>query len=378
LERSALASEETEMSTERATAAELLRERLEKGASSHPFRSYRIVRERVLEMLDHAEHDSARDSRPSEYWHDELASLEYMLDASPLVIERLRHHCYHVTGIWPYSYRAHRDRSAQQHAAKLSALLEVGDPTLFVPESPLLGGFGFELEHGLANVDTLKFFEVLLALDAAEILQKFRDGAERRLVWEIGAGWGGFAYAFKTLFPDTTYVISDLPQLFLYSATYLMSAFPGATFTFHTSVDEPITEDEWSRSDFVFVPAHALDAVRPPSTDLAVNMISFQEMTTEQVEQYVRHAHDLEVPFLYSLNRERSNYNPELRGVTAILEKLYWLHEVDILPVSYQVFPDRVPVPTRGDKKRRQQGESSPRRDDNNYHHIVGWRRLVI
>ena len=50
----------------------------------------------------------------------------------------------------------------------------------------------------------------------------------RKLVWEIGAGWGGFAYQFKTLFPDVTYVIVDLPELFLFSATYLMTLFPEA------------------------------------------------------------------------------------------------------------------------------------------------------
>ena len=35
---------------------------------------------------------------PSSYWQEELANFEYMLDASPLIIEKLRHHTHHITG----------------------------------------------------------------------------------------------------------------------------------------------------------------------------------------------------------------------------------------------------------------------------------------
>ena len=73
---------------------------------------------------------------------------------------------------------------------------------------------------------------MLIALEKGAVLQEFRGNAERRLVWEIGAGWGGFPYQFKSLCPNVTYVISDFPELFLFSATYLMTAFPGAKVAF--------------------------------------------------------------------------------------------------------------------------------------------------
>ncbi|HEX7072148.1 MAG TPA: putative sugar O-methyltransferase, partial [Rhodothermales bacterium] len=314
--------------------------------------------------------------RPSDYWTEELQNIDYMFDASPLVVERLRHHCYHITGVWPYQYRTHKDRVQHRHQVKLEALLDAGSPRLFVPESPSLGGFGFETEHGLVNVDTLKYFEVTLALERANALQPFAQGERRAVAWEIGSGWGGFAYVFKTLFPNTTYVMSDLPELFLYSGTYLSAVFPDATVTYWNGPGEPI---DWEASDFVFVPAHALDAVQPPSVDLALNMISFQEMSTEQVEAYVAHAHALGTPYFYSLNRERSLYNPELLGVTAIMQKRFWLHEIEVLPVAYTDMPETIPTVDRKERKRRQQGERalSPE-DERRYRHVVGWPRIDL
>lgn len=358
------------------TNAEHLEARLEDLRKSAAFRNYETARQHVLQILDNAGRAESN-ADPSEYWSEELRNIDYMFDASPLVVERLRQHTYHITGIWSYNYRSHRDRQQAQHAAKLAALLEVGDRDLFVPESPLLGGFGFELELGLANIDTLKFFEVLIALDRAEVLRDFRCSECRQTVWEIGAGWGGLAYVFKTLFPDTTYVISDLPELFLYSATYLMTAFPEAKFTFHSGAESPLDEQDWNESDFVFIPAHATQAVNPPRIDLALNMVSFQEMTTAQVEAYVRHAYSRKVPFLYSLNRERSGYNPDLRGVSAIMAERYWLHEIELLSVTYQELPDVISPINRKRKKEQQQGKIASSRPENRYRHLIGWRRIA-
>jgi hypothetical protein len=369
------------------TFEETLRRRLDSARQAPAYSNYLRARGAVLRMLDVAELGF---ERPSEYWTEELANIDYMLDASPLVICRLRHHCYQVTGIWPYHYRTHRDVARDQHRAKLDALFELGGSDLFVPESPELGGFGFAFEEGLVNIDTLKFFEALLALERGEVLGGFRDASERGVVWEIGAGWGGFAYQFKSLFPNVTYVITDLPQLFLYSATYLATLFPDAKIHFHTGEHSLFDSNEWLHHDFVFVPNTALEAIAPPRVDLAVNMVSFQEMTTEQVERYVEHAHELGTPFLYSLNRERSTYNPTLRGVSAIVREHYWPHEITLLSVSYQqMLPaSRGPNGKRDkamagkkakDKARYAQPDQAPQADeDNRYRHLIGWRRMTV
>jgi hypothetical protein len=352
-------------------AADSLATRLERLRSSSAYRNYLRVREHVLEMKRIEAAESAETDSPSAYWREELENVEYLLDASPLVVERLRHHCYPITGIWPYSYRSGKSRDA--YDLKLQALLGVGRPELFVPEPVALGGFGFETEGGFFNVDTLKYFEVLIALDRGAVLQPFLRPGDRRVVWEIGSGWGGFAYQFMSLAKNTTYVLVDLPELFLFSGTYLLSAFPDARAWFYGQDGSKAVDPDWNEVDFVFIPNTALDVFRPPRLDLTINMISFQEMTSEQVGAYVSHAAQLGTPFLYSLNRDRSLYNNQLSSVRQIVEQHYWPHEIDVLPVPYTSLPtDPSAYTAEGARRRRAKSGG----EDSEYRHVVGWKRL--
>ena len=185
-------------------------ERLASLRESVAYRNYSFVRDRVIDMRAAAE--QVPGYQPSAYWEEELANFDYMLDASPLIIDKLRHHSFHITGLRVYDYRSNRDRWRERFIEKRRALLKHGQRELLVPEWRPLGGFGFEIEGELYNIDTLKFFEVLTALDRGSVLDEFRNNAERRMVWEIGAGWGGFPYQFKSLCPNVTYVITDFPE----------------------------------------------------------------------------------------------------------------------------------------------------------------------
>lgn len=321
------------------------------------YANYLEVRRHVLEMR--ARLEAAGTYRPSAYWREELSRLEYMLDASPLIVDKLREHTFHVTGLRVYDYRVQRRRAQEQFAEKLAALKQQGRPELLRAEWRGLGGFGFEIDGELYNLDTLKFFEVLIALDRGAALQEFQQNAERRLVWEIGAGWGGFPYTFKSLCPNATYVITDLPELFIFSATYLMTAFPEAKVRFWDEDAPGGLFANWRDYDFIFMPHTALADLTPDRLDLTINMVSFQEMTQEQVTAYVRRAYDLNCHLLYSLNRDRSSYNHEIESVGAVIEKFYWPHEVPVLPVPYTKMLDEQP-------------------SAKDYKHIIGWRRVKL
>lgn len=336
-------------------AVRAFHERLEQMRGSFAYRNYLAVRDRVLEMQ--AQSAALPGGTPSIYWQEELANFDYLFDASPLIVEKLRHHSFHVTGLRTYDYRRNRDKFRDQIIDKLRALLGEGPGELLVPEARQMGGFGFEYKGQLFNLDTLKFFEVLIALERGGVLGDFRGTAERRLVWEIGAGWGGFPYQFKTLCPNVTYVITDLPELFLFSATYLMTLFPDARVRFWGEEPAAETFAHWREYDFIFMPNTALAELTPDRMDLAVNMVSFQEMTAAQVQGYVDRAYALNCPFLYSLNREKSAYNDEIESVTAIISKLYWPKEVPILPIGYTKMMGEKP-------------------SANEYKHVVGWRRI--
>ena len=152
------------------------------------------------------------------------------------------------------------------------------------PESPALGGYGYEIDGRLFNEDTLKFYEVLIGMERGGVLAPLRS-ADRPVVCEVGPGWAGFAYQFKTLFPRATYVLVDFPELFLFSATYLSAVFPDARLHWVTE-PSPAALEGWRDADFVFVPNTSTHLLEALPLDLMVNMVSFQEMTDAQVRGY--------------------------------------------------------------------------------------------
>lgn len=353
------------------SASEALAERVKRAAASDAYRNYLDTRERVLQMQDAARRPGS-ELGPSAYWREELEELEYLSDASPLIVERLRRHTQHVTGLRVYDYREGQAKQHAQMTEKLVALRKLEGDSLLVGERPELGGFGFEIDGSLINLDTLKFFEVLIALERGGVLGAFRDPGRRMEVLEIGSGWGGFAYQFKTLFPRVRYTIVDLPELFLISATYLRTLFPDASFRFHVG-DEPHDPDP-GEVDFEFIPAHAIEAYQPDRLDLTINMVSFQEMTSAQVRGYAAHAHSLGSECIYSLNRDRSRYNAELSSVRGILDELFWLHEIPVMDVPYtKMLPGETPKSRISLLRRKGRGA----RSKNSYRHIVGWPRLL-
>ncbi len=306
------------------------------------YRAYERARAAVLEML-RPRTGNAGAIEPSAYWAEELDNIDYMIEASPLIIRKLRHHAFHITGIRPYDYRVKADARRELFEARLSALVALaagaegsttpGQDALLVPESPALGGFGYEIGGRLFNIDTLKFYEVLIGMERGGVLAAMR-AIDRPVVCEIGAGWAGFAYQFKTLLPRCRYVIVDFAEVFLYSATYLGAQFPDATFAFCGTAQTPGVADAGD-ADFVFVP-HAMAAqVSSLPLDLTVNMVSFQEMTDAQVRAYAGMAADAGCPWLYSFNRDRSPYNTEIVSVIDALSDRYRLTEVPVLETEY-------------------------------------------
>lgn len=323
------------------------------------YQAYEHVRQQVLSQLELGRNRRTTGHVPSDYWSGELEKFEYMLDASPLIIEKLRQHTHNITGIHTNHYRQSLTKQKRRFTEKLAALRALDDAGLWIPEARVLGGFGFDIDGGLVNIDTLKFYEVLIAMHLGAVLNEMRQETERKLVWEIGAGWGGFPYQFKTRCPNVTYVITDFPELFLFSATYLMTAFPEARVRFFGEVPAAETFDGWREFDFIFLPDTFHATVRPDQVDLMINMVSFQEMTTLQVEAYVRRAYELGCPYFYSLNRDRSRHNQELSNVRSVIGQYYWPHGIDVLPVSYTKMLNEDP-----DEKNR------------GYKHVLGWRRV--
>jgi putative sugar O-methyltransferase len=344
------------------------------------YKNYLSVRASVLSMLHGA---LANRDAPSRYWEEELAGFDYMLDASPLIVQKIREHSYHITGLKSYEYRLHHAHQAGPFKEKLAALRAEDRNDLFVPEAPELGGFGHLINGQLVNIDTLKFYESLIALDRAGFITGLRNQNTKPIVVEIGGGWGGFAYQFKKICSRSTYIIVDLPQTLIFSGVYLKTLFPELNVFVsgdNGHVTPPGSIDEY---DFILMPHYAVDDFQPSRIDLGINMVSFQEMTTQQVFGYAKWFWNCGCQALYSHNRARSAHNTQLTDVAHILRHWFDMQEQKVLPVPYTVL--RLPQPTQWSLDPKKMGRQIIEKmlypmkkmtgSHLDYRHLVGLRR---
>ena len=140
-----------------------------------------------------------------------------------------------------------------------------------------------------------------LALIERHLLPIQRENPLRAII--IGDGYGVLASLLKEIFPKSTIVLVDFGKVLLFQAYYCQKAHPDKC---HQAVMHD-GKDIVVRSDFVYCPAEFLSEVSQLSYDLAVNIASMQEMTTESIISYfgfLRQHMEADGLF-YCCNRER-------------------------------------------------------------------------
>jgi hypothetical protein len=289
-----------------------------------------------------------------------VAALAHLWDASPDVIATLRRSCGPITGVTAEEY----DEPARELALRLK--YQVGfvrrhvGADLFVQESPLLGGFGVEWHRQRYNEDTVRYFKGLAALSDAAVLPEFR-GQSRRVVWEVGGGWGGFAFQFKTVCPNVTYLITGIPEQLLVSAVYLMTAFPEARTRFYDASTSTGLWNDWQEVDFIFAPESVVATVDAPRLDAALDLMALRHMTADRASLHVRRAFELGARYVFS-QMPGPCFPEQLPPAWQAVERFYWPH---IVPPRLETAAFAV-----------DDFDSAPVIDD--YAHLVGWRRVSL
>lgn len=334
------------------------RQQQESAVAARAYEHYLRVREWARSAAAAAGRDST--ASLSDHERQMVAGLAHLWDASPDVIANLRRSCAPITGVRPDDY----DNPAREMALRLK--YQVGfvrrhvGADLFVQESPLLGGFGVEWHRQRYNEDTVRYFKGLAALSDAAVLAEYRQGA-RRLVWEVGGGWGGFAFQFKTVCPNVTYVITGIPEQLLVSAVYLMTAFPDARTRFYGVSPTADEWHDWQEVDFIFAPESAVATMKTPRLDAALDLMSLRHMTDARVATHVQRAYELGARYFFS-QMPGPCFPEELPGTWQAIERFYWPH---VVPPRLEAAAFLVDDPT-----------TAPVIDD--YAHLAGWRRICL
>jgi putative sugar O-methyltransferase len=317
---------------------------------------YVMVRDAARHMRE-CEDRSAVDYTDAE--RRTIEGLAPLWNASPDTIAHLRRWCEPLSAIRASDYESESSDLATRLKRELSMLRRQGAQDLFVRESRALAGFGFEKHGELYNEDTLTFFKALVALHDGAVAQSFKVSTERRLVWEIGGGWGGFAFHFKTLFPNVTYLITGLPDAFLVSAVYLKAMFPDARYRLFTDMPSADLFQPWHETDFIFAPESAVRVLRPPRLDLAIDVSMLCHMSVERVRSHVRRAFDLGCRYWYS--RFPPGGFAAQSMVSDVVRECYWPH----------------PIPARRERwTPAVMGVDPEPRPETEEAHLVGWRRI--
>jgi hypothetical protein len=266
----------------------------------------------------------------SRYWTQELESLDYLLCANSRLLNRLREHFFWITGDFVYRYKEHHHESSwfNQLNFRFHEICKKFPKHKFIYEPKELSGFGYPIGNGMVNIDTIKFNESLIALGLAfPDLYNVKDG----YILEIGGGWGGFAHALKQTNPRIKVILVDFPEILLLAATYLYATNPEKKIQVLNSSEIDVT------ADFVLC-TNSNSHLIPENIDVHVvaNICSFQEMTSEQIVQYINLARKVSAKGIYSHNREKSPYNVEMNSISSIMKSEGLLeNNIEIFPSSY-------------------------------------------
>lgn len=294
----------------------------------------------------------------SDYWSREVLSMDYLLDANPAILMRLREHCHWVTGVHPYQYSTHHQNRPEKDnlATRLEQLRQRNHNLIVQPERENYGGFGFRIEEKLYNVDTLKYHEVLIGIN--ERVTHKNTGTLRAVI-EVGSGFGGLADVLVRSMSGLRMILVDLPEVLLLAGTFLGAWHKDSRIKFVKSVQDLETYD-LEDFDFLLVPNYLInDTVRFRfKIDMLLNTVSFQEMTSAEVHHYVEFAYRNQIDRIYSLNRDVSTYNSQLDSVREQISKRYRLEELEILETEYT-------SALKSPKKLK-------KRNENPYRHVLG------
>lgn len=296
-----------------------------------PYDCYKAILPKILMMLNNS---SSLQGVESESSIKKIKSVEYIYDSNPALINSIREHYHQIDGINPYNYHRPNPEDVRLYANKLKLLKSLDDDSLFVPESEVLGGFGYNIDGELVNINTLRYYESVLAINTIDNF--FAKYAESDiLAVDIGGGWGCFGHVFKTLIPNATYVIIDHPEALLLSCIYLSSLHPDKKIYIYCEEDFDKVKYRLKEFDFVLLPPAITKMFNFKNIDIAINMLSFEDMSSEQISQYLNWLHMSNVGLIYSHNRVKSPHNNQLSNVQDLMKSRFTVNEIEILNIAY-------------------------------------------
>ncbi|WP_133556900.1 putative sugar O-methyltransferase [Pedobacter duraquae] len=120
---------------------------------------------------------------------------------------------------------------------------------------------------------------------ASRIQELIQEEKGRKVVVELGGGYGGLGYFLTRMESDLCYIDFDLPENMALTAYYLLSSFPGKKILLYG--EDEFNEQSSSNYDIIIMPNFELPKLASNIADLVFNSYSLAEMSTDTISTYI-------------------------------------------------------------------------------------------
>ncbi|HWE51861.1 MAG TPA: putative sugar O-methyltransferase [Bryobacteraceae bacterium] len=110
-------------------------------------------------------------------------------------------------------------------------------------------------------------------------------GPGRKVMTEVGGGFGGMAYYLLRDRKDVTWVDFDVPESIALASWYLMKAFPDLRFLLYG--EEDLTQDAIARADVVLMPVSEMETMPSKCADLCFSSHAISDVSADVLETYL-------------------------------------------------------------------------------------------
>jgi len=135
---------------------------------------------------------------------------------------------------------------------------------------------------------------------ATRIADLINDETERKVVVEIGGGYGGLAYFLNKTIENFTYIDFDLPENMALTAYYVMNSFPGKKVLLYGEGE--LTEENINRYDIIIMPNFEIKKLPSQKINLAFNSYSLAEMSAETINVYIPELKRASKKYIFHVN----------------------------------------------------------------------------
>ena len=138
------------------------------------------------------------------------------------------------------------------------------------------------------------------------------DKNRRKVVVDIGSGYGGLDRLLSYYVPNSCFILVDLPETLLLTSYYMEYNFPHKKIALLSDIADRLDDFDSLvlEYDFIIVPPSVVEKIPSASVDLAMNSASLGFMQHDYVKYYLEHIYRMLRPrgHFYSLNKEYSDH----------------------------------------------------------------------